>query len=604
MARTTRHGRRLNNRDREHDGINRRGGRKYEQLQNPRRASSYTDRENRPRLRSMTAVTRFPVGIIGGGPSGLILAIELGRRGVPCVLFETNADTPQFPKANATTSRTMEHYRRLGFAAEVRASGMPEDYPQDITYFTRFTGYELARLPGLSRGAAARSREGSNSRWPTPEPLHRTQQMFIEAVMKREAEKAPSADIRFGWRVNGVEPLADGVAVDAVELASGRAGRIECDYVVGCDGGRSLVREALGIRYEGFAGEERDFMGGRMLAVYIRAPELYRLIPAAHSWQYWAVNRQRRAFMCAIDGHGLFVFHTQLPRGQTGTMEYAVESLALATGCEFAHEIIGIAEWTAGFTLVAERFGSDRMFLAGDAAHLFTPTGGQGYNTSVDDAANLGWKLAALLQGWGGKHLLESYEQERKPVAERNTRFARAMADSIGRIQIPENIEDSSSGGAAARTEFGERLLDHCKREFDSPGIHFGISYADSPIIAGDGTRPPDKDWHHYTPNAVPGARAPHIWIADGVSIFDRFGRDFTLLRLGGGCGIDVTTLTGAAARRGMPLAQLDVVDEAARNLYAADLVLIRPDHHVAWRGNAVPGDADALVARISGHAA
>jgi 2-polyprenyl-6-methoxyphenol hydroxylase-like FAD-dependent oxidoreductase len=551
---------------------------------------------------NMSATPRFPVAIIGGGPAGLILAIELGRRGVRCVLFEANAQTPQFPKANATTSRTMEHYRRLGFAAEIRALGMPEDYPQDITYFTRYTAYELARLPGLSRGEAARSREGASSRWPTPEPLHRTQQMYIEAVLKRHAERFPAVDIRFGWRVRSVEPLANGVAVTAEEVSSGRSERIECVYAAGCDGARSLVREALGIRYEGFTGEERDFMGGRMLAVYIRAPELYRLIPAARSWQYWAVNCERRAFMCAIDGRELFVLHTQLPRGRQGTMEFAVESLALTTGAEFKHEVLGIAEWTAGFTLVAERFGSGRIFLAGDAAHLFTPTGGQGYNTSVDDAANLGWKLAAVLQGWGGQHLLASYERERKPVAQRNTSFARAMADSIGRIHIPENIEEASPAGAAARTEFGARLLAHCKREFDSPGVHFGISYADSPIVEGDGSQPPDDDWHRYTPNAVPGARAPHLWLADGVSIFDRFGRDFTLLRLGPGCATDVTALTGAAARRLLPLARLDVPESAARALYAADLVLVRPDHHVAWRGNALPADPDVLLARLTGH--
>ena len=397
--------------------------------------------------------------IVGGGPAGLITAIELDRRGVPCVLFEEDAATPDFPKANATTSRTMEHYRRLGFAQDIRGLGLPLDYPQDISYFTRFTTHELARLKGLTRRAAMQSRAAARSRWPTPEPLHRTQQMYIERVLKREAEKYPAIDLRFGWRVMRIEQDAAHVRAISHDPASHAESAFEAYYVVGCDGPRSVVREAIGVRYAGLANEQRDFMGGKMLAVYLRAPQLFDILPAERSWQYWAVNRERRAFMCAIEGHELFVFHTQLPPGEKGTREFAERALVLATGTEFPHEIISIAEWTAGFTLVAERFAAGRVFLAGDAAHLFTPTAGQGYNTSVDDAANLGWKLAAVCQGWGGPQLLASYEAERQPIAHRNTRFARAMAESIGRITIPADIE--SPEGEAARAALGEKLYEH-----------------------------------------------------------------------------------------------------------------------------------------------
>lgn len=216
-------------------------------------------------------MARTRIAIIGGGPSGLIVAIELGRRGVPCILLEEDATSPTLPKANATTSRTMEHYRRLGFAAEIRALGLPEDYPQDITYFTRYTRYELARLQGRSRREALDAREGADSRWPTPEPLHRVQQMYIEAVLKAQAEKWPAANVRFGWRVRGLEQREDGVTVEAEQVSTGKLERIEADYAVGCDGPKSLVRAALGVGYEGLAREERDFMGGRMLAVYIRS---------------------------------------------------------------------------------------------------------------------------------------------------------------------------------------------------------------------------------------------------------------------------------------------------------------------------------------------
>ena len=545
-------------------------------------------------------MTRAKVAIVGGGPSGLILAIELGRRGVECVLLEEDATPPTLPKANATTSRTMEHYRRLGFAAEIRALGLPEDYPQDIAYFTRYTRYELARLKGRSRREAIEAREGADSRWPTPEPLHRVQQMYIEAILKKQAEKWPAVDLRFGWRALGLEERADSVRVEAEDVATGRTERIAAEYAVGCDGPRSLVRSALGVGYEGFSREERDFMGGRMLAVYIRSRAFYDVVRAPRAWQYWAMNFEQRALMNAIDGRELWVLHVQLPRDGAYPARYAREALVRATGCEFPFEVLGIAEWTAGYTLVAERFGSGRALIAGDAAHLFTPTGGQGYNTSVDDASNLGWKLAAVCQGWGGPGLLASYETERKPIALRNTRFARAMAESIGRIELPADLEDDSAAGGAARAALGERLVRHAATEFEIPGIHLGVFYSGSPIIIPDGTAPPQDDWHRYTPNAVPGARAPHAWLEEGVSVFDRFGRDFTLLRFD--AGIDARPLQDAARRRGMPLSVLDVSGDEVRDLYARDLALVRPDHHVAWRGDVLPDDADALLARAVGH--
>jgi 2-polyprenyl-6-methoxyphenol hydroxylase-like FAD-dependent oxidoreductase len=544
--------------------------------------------------------SRTKVVIVGGGPSGLILAIELGRRGVRCVLLEEDPTSPTLPKANATTSRTMEHYRRLGFAAEIRALGLPEDYPQDIAYFTRYAQHELARFHGRSRREALDAREATDSRWPTPEPLHRVQQMYIEAVLKEQAERWPVADVRFGWRARRLEARADGVAVEAEELATGKLERIEADCAVGCDGPRSLVRETLGIRYEGLAREERDFMGGRMLAVHIRSPAFYEVVRAPRAWQYWAVNREQRALMNAIDGKGLWVLHVQLPRDGQAPADYARESLIRATGREFQFEILGVAEWTAGYTLVAERFGSDRVLIAGDAAHLFTPTGGQGYNTSVDDVANLGWKLAAVCEGWGGPRLLVSYETERKPIAHRNTRFARAMAESIGKIDLPANLEDAGEAGEAVRSALGERLYRHAVTEFDIPGIHLGVSYAGSPIVIPDGAPWPRDDWHHYTANATPGARAPHIWLEDGVSIFDRFGRDFTLLRFRS--GVDVSAFESAARKRAVPLVVLDVANNEAHALYACDLALVRPDHHIAWRGNRLPEDIGQLLARVTGY--
>jgi 2-polyprenyl-6-methoxyphenol hydroxylase-like FAD-dependent oxidoreductase len=537
--------------------------------------------------------------IVGGGPAGLVLAIELGRRGVPCILFEQSSGPPRFPKANSTTSRTMEHYRRLGIADEIRALGLPARYPPDISYHTRFGGHELARLRWPSRQDALASRHHIDAHWPTPEPVHRAQQMFIEAVLKRHAEQCQAVDMRFGWRVEDVTTSEGYVAVRARDLARGRAEEFTADYAVGCDGPRSIVRQALGITYEGIDSEDGEFLGGRMLATHLDAPLFYQSVGVPPSWQYWALNRQRSGILVAIDGKGRFVFHTQLPRGRNGSLEYARESLALATGSEFPHEILDIAEWTAGLTLVATRYGSDRIFLAGDAAHLFTPTAGLGYNTSVDDAANLGWKLAAACRGWGGPSLLATYEIERKPIALRNTQFARSIADFFRSLDVPVALEEDSQEGDRARAVLGQRLHELATREFDAPGVHFGAYYDGSPIVAVEpGARPPQEP-NRYIPHARPGARAPHLWIAEGQALYDRFGRDFTLLDLSD--GLDVSPVAAAARRRGIGLEVLRLRSKEARDLYQCDLALIRPDHHIAWRGDRVPHDIEAVVDRSVG---
>ena len=538
--------------------------------------------------------------IVGGGPAGLILAIELGRRGVPCILFDQNNGPPTFPKANSTTSRTMEHFRRLGLANEIRKHSLPADYPPDISYHTTFAGYELARRRWKPWREIAADRTASDPRWPTSEPMNRGQQMFVEAVLRRHVSALPSVDIRFGWRVNSVAEGPDCVRLTATDLASGRNVDFSAAYAVGCDAAKSVVRKAMAVEYEGIGSEDREFLGGKMLATYLDAPQFYDIVPHELSWQYWSMNPRRFGALVAIDGKGRFVLHTQLPRGKLGTLDYARESVELTTGRKFDYRIIGIAEWNAGFMLVAERFSSSRLFLAGDAAHLFTPTSGLGYNTSVDDASNLGWKLAAVCLGWGGPALLHSYAMERKPIAERNTRFARQIAEHFRSISLPKSLENPTPEGERARKEFGAWLDDVGKREFDTPGIHFGVFYEGSPIVCAEPGPPPPDDPHWYEPHARPGGRAPHQWLAGGEALQDRFGRDFTLMRL------RPDTETGefekACAALGLPLTVIAVEDATVRELYDSALVLIRPDHHVAWRGEALPGDVAALARRVAGY--
>ena len=242
--------------------------------------------------------------------------------------------------------------------------------------------------------------------------------------------------------------------------------------------------------------------------------------------------------------------------------------------------------------------------LAGDAVHLFTPTGGFGMNTGMDDAANLSWKVAALVQGWGGANLLPSYEMERKPIAHRNTTAARELNKQLANMPDTTAIDEESPEGEATRREISAHTAT-MSEEYASIGVQLGARYDGSPVIAADGA-PPHDDYLRYVPSGIPGGRAPHLWVGSGRgygdSLYDRLGPGFTLLRLGGKAP-DGAAIKQAARARNVPLSVLDVPLPAARDLYERDLALIRPDQHVAWRGNTPPGDPDRLMAQLVGAA-
>lgn len=507
-----------------------------------------------------------------------MLANELGRRGIAALLLDAKPGTAFNPQANATQARTMEHYRRLGFADEIRALGMPDDFPTDIAYFTRFATHELARFRLPSAREARRLVSTLKGSWSAAELPHRVAQKFVEQVLRRHAERLPPVTVRYGWRATGFSSHRDFVEISVEPVEGGTTLKIRAEYLVGADGARSLVRQAMGWRYAGETGVTRDFVGGRMYAVYCRVPEFYRAIPHAPAWMNVTFNRERRCFMPAVDGRGEFAFHTQLkPHEDEAAIDEraAAGMVQQALGAPLAVEVLARDTWTAGHALVAERFGAGRVFIGGDAAHLFTPTGGLGYNTAVEDAVNLGWKLAAVLNGRASPRLLESYEAERRPLAVRNTAYARRFAESLGNFEPAAEIEDDSPQGEAARRRAGEYLEAHGRAEFNIPGITFGGRYDGSPAILADGTPPPPEAANTYVPTACPGGRAPHLWLGEGFSLYDRFGFEWTLLCL------------GEAPRVGDPyLKILELKNEEARELYGTDYALIRPDQIVAWRGN------------------
>ena len=543
--------------------------------------------------------------IVGGGPCGLMLANELGRRGVSAVMIDEKPGTAFNPQANATQARSMEHYRRLGFADEIRRAGLPADYPTDVAYFTRYTGYELARFQLPSSASAAQLVKGLSGSWSAAELPHRVSQKFVEAVLRRHAERLPGIGLHYGYRLLNYVERDDGIVGEIECVDDGHRAWVRADFLVGADGPRSMVRQSLGISYGGLTGTQRDFMGGRMLAVYLRSPCFYTSVPHPKAWMYNCFNGDRRAFMASVNGRDEFAFHTQLRASEDEnaiTVDEARAAFQRACGAPIDCEVLSFLTWTAGHALVADGMQRGRVFLGGDAAHLFTPTGGLGYNTAIEDAVNLGWKLANVIKGISPTALLDSYELERQPVALRNTDYARRFADSLGLYAAAPEIEDDTETGSEARRAAGDYLDQHARSEFNIPGITFGGRYDGSPIIVPDGSSPPSDAANIYQPTACPGGRAPHAWLQDGVSLYDLFGFEWTLLQFDDAVS-EGGRLQEMARALGADL-KLLTLPRQLRDLYEADLALVRPDQIVAWRGSAAQtGALGRVLARALGHA-
>ena len=553
----------------------------------------------------MANAVETDVLIAGGGPFGLMLANELGRRHIQCLLVDPKASTAFNPQANATQARTMEHFRRLGFAQEIRAQGLPPHHPTDITYLTRFSGIELARLRLPTAAAAPQAIKAMSGSWSAAELPHRVSQKFVEVTLRQHAEKWASNDIRYGWKLesfkdeslssNNTGSVAASHPIQAriqqVNSAEPVSLDVRAKYFIGADGARSFVRHELGIAWGGATGFKRNFMGGKMLAVYLKAPHFYEQNPNDRAWMYVIVNPELRAFIMSVDGVSEFAFHVQMADDaatEALTAEDAKRLFALAYGQAMDIEILSMATWLAGHALVADSFQKGRVFLGGDAVHLFTPTGGLGYNTAVEDAVNLGWKLSAVLKGQAQPTLLDSYEIERKPLAIRNTGYAKQFADSIGLFDADKALEDISPAGEQARSIASDYLNGHARREFNIPGVTFGGRYIHSPLIVEDGTQAPADAANTYIPSACPGGRPPHAWLPDGSSLFDHFNFEWTLLVLGedkGPLAQDALKFSEAALQCHLDFKVLRFDSQELLDLYEANLVLIRPDQIVAWRG-------------------
>ena len=511
--------------------------------------------------------------IAGAGPVGLSLALELGVRGVDCTVVERRDGSVPVPRMSGVSTRNMEYCRRWGIADEVKNAVWSSTHPMDFVYVTNLCGDEIARLEVPSyaaRGVLPFSPEG-----PCPCP-----QIFFDPILAKHAASLESVTMRYDTQLEGFAQDDHGVTAQVTDRASGNREALTSAYLVGCDGPGGVVRPALGIELDG------PGVIAQSVNIFFRTPDLvslhdkgwakfYRLIDDGGCW----------AELIAIDGIELWrltVFH-EFSSGMD-----AEAYLEKAVGRDFPCEIIDASPWERR-DYVARSYGEGRVFIAGDAAHQNSPTGGLGMHTGVGEAGNLAWKLAAMLDGWGGPGLLATYETECRPIAVRNVELSTAAFRHI--TSIP--------GADAAR----ETLEDNDPK-LDSLTIseqtRTQYCYENSPICIADGT-PPPPDTGQFIASARPGTRAPHAWINPETSMLDRFGDGFVLLRLADEPP-DGDPLAEAASGLDMPLEIIDVADADIAALYERALVLVRPDGHVAWRDDAAPADPRALLERVSGH--
>ena len=538
----------------------------------------------------------FKVGIVGAGPTGMVLGIELGMRGVPTILFDPRGQTTKYPKGGTNSARSMEHYRRYGFAADFRLLGLPRDHPTDVSYFTRFAEHELyrVRMPSINEVLAGDIPE-------TPEPPHRASQSFLEPLLLGKLATLPSVTVAFGHRVETIRETSDSVELTTVDCATGAGRDYRFDYVVGCDGANSVVRGAMSADYEGETGKVREFFGGKMMAIYFHAPALEDILAERQSWQYWSITSAQRCMMSAVDGKGRFFMHIQIADDASPGEAEALAFIHAAVGRPVSLEILSISFWVAGRALVAERMAKRRLAVVGDAAHIFTPTGGFGLNTGVDDAANLAWKLAARLQGWGGDALVDSYHSERHAIGVRNTRAAAAIADRGAACPVDSHITDKGPVGDLSRRTATDYLKDVAYMEFQTLGIQLGASYFGSPVVVSDGSPAPTDAPTRYEPSSRPGGRLPHLWVAKNRSTLDEVGPGLTLFIIGTTTRADVWQQ--AAQEIGAPFKTIDLASPEAVALYGRCLLLVRPDQHIAWRGDTAPEDIGGLLETVLGFA-
>jgi 2-polyprenyl-6-methoxyphenol hydroxylase-like FAD-dependent oxidoreductase len=517
-----------------------------------------------------------PVLIAGGGPVGMTLALALAKHGVSSILAERYETTTDHPKMDLTNGRSMELFRSLGIADKLREVGVPSGNCFDISWVTKLAGHELHRFAYPSATEGMRQRRDSNDGSLTVEAPLRVSQIMIEPVLKAACDAHPNIDVRFGWKFESFEQDDSGVSCVLRSLSSDETLPVRSEYVVGCDGGGSTVRAQLGIANEGTPNVANMYM------IHFSSTDTDILQRFGTSWHY----QNGAGALVAQNDKDTWTLHTFWPPDVDRNAFIASDILQDWVGKEFNHTILVANPWSAHY-LVAEEYQRDRVFLAGDAAHQFMPTGGYGMNSGVADAANLAWKLAAAVHGWGGSDLLASYDQERRPVALMSWHSSEdhlKLRFELGeRYAAGGDLDADTAEASEHRAEIGRRIAELGNSENECWGVEHGYRY-DSSVIHGEPGDAPSFDPLEYKPSTWPGSRLPTVFLPDGSAIHDHIGSGLTLLDLNGS---DTSTWAAAASEMEIPLSVIRIDDANANKILEGQLILVRPDHHIAWRGTA-----------------
>jgi 2-polyprenyl-6-methoxyphenol hydroxylase-like FAD-dependent oxidoreductase len=535
-------------------------------------------------------VIETEVLIVGGGPVGLALANELGMRGIDALLVEQHERVGSQPRAKTTNVRTMEHMRRWGLAQKVRESSpLPQGYPTDVFFLTRLFGHELAHISNAFNGYRDKDQRYSEAAQWIP-------QYIIEAVLRDGTRRFPSVDVRFGVRLVNVTQSDGGVAASLERLDDRSNVIVHARYLVGADGARSSVRELMGAKMTGQHGMAHHYN------TIIRVPEFGVNPPRQRGIMYWLVNAESPAVMTPMDTGNTWTFGTPLKGDKNDLSQDEIRArLHKSVGREIDFEVLAVDRWS-GHRLVADKYRNAHVFLAGDACHLHPPYGGFGMNMGIGDAVDLGWKLAAVLRGWGGGELLDSYEAERRPIHLRVLDVSVQNYSVLSEHLVRDNIDADDAHGRAVRASLTSEILAKKTQEFKSLGVVLGSHYSGSPIVVGDGSTPPETGVTTFTPSAHPGCLAPHLWLDDDLSLYDTFGPGFTLLVADPATKADAEPFSTAARELGIPLTVVAPGMHALGQMYEAQLALIRPDQHVCWRGSGSV-DARRLLLQVTGSA-
>lgn len=528
--------------------------------------------------------------IAGGGPVGLTLAIALGQQGIRCTLVERNEKPGFLPKMERCNARTMEIFRRLGLADRIRHAGFDVDLPMDVFIVTSLVEEPILHLeyPSVNQ-MKAHIREVNDGSQPL-EPYQLISQYTLEPLLKAHAETLPGVTIAFGHELTSFEQDDTGVTAH-LRRKDGSTKTIRAAYLVGCDGGASTVRKQLDIALSG--------QGGIMelRQAFFRCDELFDRIPIGKGRHYHVADNQNSGIVVQ-DDRKHFSLHSVVERD-----EDMADVLRRVIGMPLDFEMLYVGKWTQHL-LVADRYREGRVFLAGDSAHLVIPTGGLGMNTGIGDAVDIAWKLAGTLRGWGGAGLLDAYEVERRQVGLRNVAASGFAAKGRGawrKTWCPE-IAERSPRGEEARRRMAEVADREQRKTNEQRGTELGYLYKDSPLICSEPGEAPESGIFDYRPTTAPGARIPHAWLDDGSALQDHLGAGYTVLRAGGSSA-DVSALVAELRALGAPVDVLDVPDAPVRAIVESDVLLLRPDLHVVWRGDRAPADPHRVAAVATGRA-